>query len=94
MIHIQNHPEELFVPLTAKIIEDFETLIDSLIFHILANAQADSNEEPNKIKSQDLLQLSNHAFDLITFLVGLNPLNPDQSPYQNNPNSPPATLAQ
>jgi hypothetical protein len=91
MQHLQTHIAEFLLPMNGKMLEDFETLMDSLIFFIMANASSDSNDEGNKLKSEDLLQLSNHAFDLITFLVGLSPLNPELRHYENNPNSPPAT---
>jgi hypothetical protein len=73
--------------------EEFENLIDSLIYHLIAYSELEQKEESklNVNKLREMQQVSNSAFDLLTFLVGLSPFNPDCAP---NPNSAPTHLGQ
>lgn len=49
MQHIQTNFEEFLLPQTAKMMEEFENLIDSLIYQILAFSRIDQNEEVKSI---------------------------------------------
>lgn len=75
MQHIASQAHKIFLPQSAKMCEDFENLIDCLIFHILAYSEFEQKEEgkQNVSRLQQLQQVSNSAFDLLTFLVGQTP---------------------
>jgi len=43
--HIQSHPEDIFLPHSPKMAEEFENLIDGLIYHLLAYSELEQKEE-------------------------------------------------
>ena len=45
MAHIQAHPEEVLMPQNATMMEDFESLIDSLLLHVFAFSRSGSSED-------------------------------------------------
>ena len=45
MKHIQSHPEDIFLPHSPKMAEEFENLVDSLIYHLLVYTDYEQKEE-------------------------------------------------
>lgn len=83
MQHIATHTDDIFLPPSAKLMEEFEHLIDSLLYHLLAYSEQFEQEQGKLSSSLQKLQLVSHAaFDLLTCLVGL-------SQFEHNPNSAP-----